>query len=152
MKINPSRFLSAFAKNIGILSPLLLIAAIGCAAFAVSSVKSAAGAVATGSKSTPGGTVTLTHETITAEQAMTSARRLATLSPTVRIAVNGPNIVISAAASEQFAEWVHAVTALQSTSADVIWKAEEICLSACEGGAAARAVVSGFRQRFSTRS
>jgi len=151
MKFSPGRALEAFASQLGVMAPLLLAAAVATTYAAGTAVTAAANAWSTKSRARAeaGASVALTKAPITDEVALRSADRVARLVPSVRVTVVGKVIVVSVADPQAFADFMYALTALQSSAADVVWEAESICLSACDGGVAARAVVSGYRQSIS---
>ena len=147
MRFNANRLLSAFASNAGLMAPILLVAALGTTYFAAASIKAASTSVAIKARNSDEHmSISLSKTQITEDQAIRSAERLARLAPAVRIAVSGKLVVVSAASSEHFAEFMHALTTIQSTASDIVWEAEDICLSACEGGDSARARVTGYKQ------
>jgi hypothetical protein len=147
VRFNPNRLVAAFASNAGLMAPILLVAAVGTTYFAASSIKAASTSVAIKARNTDEHTsISLTKTPISDDLVMRSAERLARLSPAVRVSVAGRAVVVSATSAEHFAEFMHALSTLQTTSADVVWEAEDICLSACEGGDSARARVTGYKQ------
>lgn len=132
------------------MAPVLLLVALGTTYFAASAVRVASTSVAVKSQSSDDQvSISLAKTQITQEQALRSAQSLARLAPSMRVAVSGKSVVISAANSEQFAEFMHALSLVPLTASDVVWEAEEICLSTCESGISARARVTGFKQSIS---
>jgi hypothetical protein len=112
-----------FIRNVGITSPLLIVAAAATTWYDVVSIKEAARAISESKQRTSSTHLAIDRARISPEQALASARRLATLSPSARIAVNGSDTIISAMTTEQFLEWNHAVTTVQLTAQDVFWEA-----------------------------
>jgi hypothetical protein len=139
---------SAVSGQLGLVAPLLLLAALAATYAAGTAVSDAARAVATKAKDAgtmPQG-ITLARQPIPDEQAVRSAERLARLVPTVRVSVVGKSILVSTSDVHGFPDWMYALTTVQTTASDVLWEAEEICLGTCEGGMAAHARITGYRQ------
>lgn len=147
MRFNPDRLAATVAWQGGLMAPLLLVAAVFCGQYAAGSVKEVVSVLT--SQSTSQGSqasIKLEKTQISEAQAKASALRLAKLSPAVRVAVSGKSVVVSAKSPEQFAEFMHALSLLQSTTSDVAWDADEICIGKCTGGAAAYARATGYKQ------
>ena len=151
MKFNSTRFFTAFTSSAGLMAPVLLVVALSTTYFAASSLRAASTTVAVKVRSSDEQvSINLTKTQITEQQALRSAEGVARLSPSVRVTVAGKAIVISIASPEQFAEFMHALSAVQTTAADVVWEAEDICLTTCESGISSRARITGFKQSITT--
>lgn len=146
MKTDYRTLLGSLFTNVGPLAPLLLLAAIVSVYFAAVSAKGVAGTLHSVQNSSPS-TVTIQRSQIDEGQALLSAQKLAKLSPATTISVAGKYVVVTIAKPEQFAEWMHAMTELQSTADGVLWEADDVCVASCEGGEAARAFVTAYRQQ-----
>jgi len=69
------------------------------------------------------------------------------LHPGVEIAQSKTDgLLITTNTGMQHAEWLYALSALQSNGADVIWEASEFCVGRCDGQVA-MAAVTGYRQK-----
>lgn len=143
MKVNAKHLSSSLAVNLGPLAPILIAAAIASAWFAASSVKSAASSIKSANESTAR-VVRLDKTPITSEVALAAAKRLTKLSPSTTVAVSGKFVVVSIAKPELFAEWMHALTEVQSVTKGAQWEVEEMCISSCEGGEAAKAYLTAY--------
>lgn len=146
MKASIKGLATSLATNLGPLAPALLIAAAASVWFAAGSIKSATASVKSAQdKSTQ--KVTLEKLPIDAAQALSTATRLGKLAPATTVAVSGKYVVISISRPELFAEWVHALTEVQSIVRDVQWEVEDMCIASCEGGESAKAYVTAYKRR-----
>lgn len=145
MKTSIKGLAGSLATNLGPLAPALLIAAAVSVWFAADSIKSATASVKSAQdKSTQ--KVTLEKLPIDSAQALSTATRLGKLAPATTVAVSGKFVVISIAKPELFAEWVHALTEVQSVVKDVQWEVEDMCIASCEGGESAKAYVTAYKR------
>jgi hypothetical protein len=145
VKYNIKALSQAVAANFGLLAPLLVVTAVVCVGLAAGSVKTAAASVRV-QQDKSNVHVSLEKAPITNAEAMEMARRLGKLAPSTTIGVSGHYLVVSIASKEQFAEWVHALTEVQSLQTDVVWASVKVCINSCEGGESAKAFVNGYRQ------
>lgn len=69
------------------------------------------------------------------------------LHPDVKFALpKKGGLQVSIEKGDYHAEWLYALSALQSHGGDIVWDVSELCVGRCEG-AAATATVSGYRQK-----
>lgn len=149
MAINLRRFKELGLPRLQLLSPVLLVAALGCSVWAATAVNAAMAAWAnrTNAKALDQ-QVKIVKDGASAGQIMSSAQRLVELAPAMSISVSGATMVIAAKDPQQFTDWLNAVTAVQSTLAGYHWEAETICVVECPGGVSASATVRAFKPRF----
>ena len=145
MSLNIKHLSASLASNVGPLAPALIIAAAAGVWFASGSVKSAAASIKTAQETTTQ-RVKLERTAISDEQALSTAKRLTKLSPAATISVSGKYVVVSIGQPERFAEWVHALTEVQSIGNDVQWEVEEMCIASCEGGESAKAYLTAYKR------
>lgn len=146
MDIKLKSFSSSLVTNIGLLAPALLIAATAGVWFASGSIKSAAASIRTAQdKSTQ--KVSIQKTPITDAEALSAAQRLSKLAPSAVVAVSGRHVVISITNAEQFAEWIHALTEVQSLNKDAQWEVDDMCIASCDGGEPAKAYVTAYTRR-----
>lgn len=143
--MNIKHLSASLATNVGPLAPALIIAAAASVWFATGSVKSAATSIKTAQETTTQ-RVKLERTAISDAQALSTAKRLTKLSPAAAISVSGKYVVVSIAQPEHFAEWVHALTEVQSIGSDVQWEVEEMCIASCEGGESAKAYLTAYKR------
>jgi hypothetical protein len=146
MKVNFKQLSSSLVSNVGPLAPILIAAAFASVWFASSSIKSAATSIKTANESTTQA-VKLERTPITDATALSAAQRLTKLSPATTIAVSGKFVVVSIPKPELFAEWVHALTEVQSIGKDVQWEVDDMCIASCEGGESAKAYLTAYKQQ-----
>jgi hypothetical protein len=146
MAINLKTFSRSFVRNLGPISPILLLVAAAAVYFASTSLQAAAGTVRI-AQDKESRKVSLAKTQITTQQALAAAQKLSKLAPATKVAVAGPSVVVSIANPEQFAEWVHALNELQTSIRDVQWEVQEMCIASCESGEPAKAFVTAYRRQ-----
>lgn len=150
MKLNIKNLSKSLVANIGPLAPILIVAAAASVWFASGSIKAAATSMKS-AQDVNTQRVKLERTAIDDKTALISAKRLATLAPAAVIGVAGKFVVISIAKPELFAEWVHALTEIQSIGTDVQWEVEEMCIASCEGGDSAKAYLTAYKRRITVQ-
>lgn len=146
MQLHLKSFARSLVSEGGMMTPLLLVAAVASVHFATGWARSATTNIVTSVRNTGDHTVTLEKSPIGEPELAHSAQGLAKLAPAVKVAVTSKEVVISIQSPERFAEFMYALTALESIAADVVWEPQELCLNACGGADVARARVAGFTQ------
>ena len=146
MSINLKTLSGALASNLGPLAPILLLVASASVWFAAGSINSAAATLKTAQSNRSTQTVSFERLPIDDAQALATAKRLTKLSPATVVAVSGKFVVVSIATPELFAEWVHALTEVQSISKDAQWEVEDMCIASCEGGESAKAYLTAYKR------
>jgi hypothetical protein len=71
---------------------------------------------------------------------------LARLSPDVRVTATKDHLRIEVADPARYSEFMYVLNSVQGVSRDVVWKADEICLAGCTGGAS-QAIVKGMTEK-----
>jgi len=145
MILKPKELLLSLAANIGPLAPILIVAAAASVWFASNSINAAASNIKTSQNQTEN-KVTIDKLPITEEQAATASLKLSKLAPGTSVAVAGKALVISIKHPELFAEWIHALSEVQSAIKDVQWEFDDICLASCEGGESAKAYLTAYKR------
>lgn len=147
MSFNLKTLSGSLAANVGPLAPILLLVAAASVWTAAGSINAAAAMLKTAESNRSSQTVSFERKPIDDAQALTTAKRLTKLSPATVVAVSGKFVVVSIANPELFAEWVHALTEVQSISKDVQWEVEDMCIASCEGGDSAKAYLTAYKRR-----
>lgn len=146
MKVGLPALAASFLRNLGALAPaLLLLAGVGVWV-ASGSIRSVATTIKVAQAETTQ-RVRLERQPIDAATALAAATRLTKLAPSTTVAVASEFVVVSISSPERFAEWVHALTELQSTGPDLVWEVEDMCIASCETGEAAKAYITAHKQR-----
>ena len=146
MKSNPRELIQSLLADFGVLAPLLVLAAGVSVWFAASSISAATRSIKT-SQLVSTNKVTVDRVPITEAQAVSVARELSKIVPDTTVAVSGKMVVISITKPELFAQWVHAMTEVQSTIKGVQWEVEELCVASCETAEPAKVYLSGFKRQ-----
>lgn len=147
MSVNLKSLAASLALNLGPLAPVLIFVAAASVWFAAGSINSAAAILKTAQSNNSAHTVSFERLPINDDQALSAAKRLTKLAPATVVAVSGKFVVVSITKPELFAEWVHALTEVQSISKDLQWEVEEMCIASCEGGDTAKAYVTAYRRQ-----
>jgi hypothetical protein len=147
VRLDATKFMRAFLRNAGPLAPVLVVAALVSVFLAAESAHRMGTHFAARATVGKSRAVELMREPITPEQALRAAQRVSSLVPAVRVQVSGNSVVVSVQKAEQVAEWMYALSVVQTTLPSAAWEPRHVCLSVCDGGDAARAYVTAFRSR-----
>lgn len=59
----------------------------------------------------------------------------------------GVGLIVAVADGNRHADWLYALSALQSRDQDVLWETADFCIGRCPANNAAYAIVKGYRQK-----
>ena len=141
--------IKSLPNNICLIPPALLIASVFMIVAATTSTRQLVAQLSTAVTTPQGKSIDLEKLPLKAVEYQSYLASMRRLSPVVRFEIprGGDAIEVSVESADNYAEFIYALSTMQSYSDAVVWEATEICIAGCEGSAA-KATIKGFKQRF----
>lgn len=132
------------------LAALLVVAAIGAVGVTAAKVKAVASLAKTNEGVEAQASIKLDKTPLTEAEYSSIVEWYSRMHPTITFAYDKRDqaLMVSAAKPDSHADWIYALTALQSRDNSVLWESDLFCVGRCESGATV-ARVKGYRQKVS---